>query len=272
MDFLYLVDNCSHNLGEIRNLLQNYENASLIENDKNYGIAKALNQLCEISANFGFKWIILLDQDSVAEDKIIEKYSRYIEIEKVAILTPFFDDENEPDIIKSNIEIPYEPVHRCNTSASLIRLDVWKEVGGFDEAMFIDCVDFDYCTTVEEAGYVILRDNEAVIRHRLGRAKEIRFFMGIGRFFGIKKLKKPLFTYNHPPFRTYYYARNIKYYTYKHRYFINRFTEWRVYIKWIVLKLCFEDDKWNKLKAIIKGRKDAKAMIKEYKLLEKVNK
>jgi hypothetical protein len=33
----------------------------------------------------------------------------------------------------------------------------------------------------------------------------------------------------------------------------------------LVLKLCFEKQRVEKLKAIIKGRKDANKMIKEYK-------
>lgn len=264
VDTVFMVDNGSDNIDDIEDLILNYRNIVLIKNSVNFGISKALNQLCAAAEDEGYEWILLLDQDSVSEDNLIEKYSRYTSMDKVAILTPFIDDENEADIIKSKLEKPFEQVHRCYTSASLTNLSVWREVGGFDEAMFIDCVDFDYCTTVEKAGYVIIRDNEAVIHHILGHATEVRAFMKIGRIFNIQKLKKPFYTYNHSPLRTYYYARNIKYYTYKHKDFINRKTELRVYIQWLVLKLCFEGQKWEKLKAILKGRRDAKIMIREY--------
>ncbi|MBQ8649300.1 MAG: glycosyltransferase family 2 protein [Clostridia bacterium] len=263
--FIYLVDNGSDNIAHIKKLAENYENLSLLENGENLGIAKALNQMSEAAFNDGFDWLLTLDQDTVIESELIKKYERYTELDKVAILTPFIDDEYEPDIIKSSIKIPYESVKRCYTSASLTLLSAWKEVGGYDEKMFIDCVDFDYCTTLIEHGYCIIRDNEAVVSHRLGHAKEVRFFMPIGRFFHIQKLKKPFYTYNHSPLRTYYYARNIKYYMYKHKDSIDLFTERRVYIQWLVLKLGFENDKLAKLKAIIKGRKDAKQMIKELK-------
>lgn len=265
VDCVYLVDNGSQNISQIKTLTQNYENIKLIENGENLGIAKALNQMSESAFKDGFDWILTLDQDTVVESELIKKYSRYTEIDRVALLTPCIDDENEPDIIRSSVEVPYEPVKRCYTSASFTLLSAWKEVGGYDEKLFIDCVDFDYCTTLIEHGYCLIRDNEAVVYHRLGHAKEVRFFMPIGRFFGIHKLKKPFYTYNHSPLRTYYYARNIKYYMYKHRNSINRFTEWRVYIQWLVLKLGFESDKFKKLKAIIKGRIDANKMIKEMK-------
>ncbi len=266
---IFFVDNGSCNLDEIKALLDGFDNITLICNGENLGIAKALNQMCQAAYEKGYEWMLTLDQDSVAEPELIKKYSRYTEMDKVAILTPYFDDENEPDIIRSSIKTPYEAVHRCITSASLNLLSVWKQVGGFDEAMFIDCVDFDYCTTVEEAGYVIIRDNEAVVHHVLGHSKEVRAFLPIGRLLRIKKLKKPLYTYNHSPQRTYYYARNIKYYCYKHRNTIDRACERRVYFKWIVLKLGFENQKFKKLCAIVRGRIDANKMIKEYKLKEK---
>ena len=265
VDAVFMVDNASDNVDDVEDLISNYRNIVLIKNSVNFGIAKALNQLCSAAEEKGYEWILLLDQDSIAEDRLIEKYSRYTSMDNVAVLTPCINDENEADIIKSRLEKPFEQVHRCYTSASFTNLTVWREVGGFDQAMFIDCVDFDYCTTVEEAGYIIIRDNEAVINHILGHATEVRAFMKIGRLFNIKKLKKPFYTYNHSPLRTYYYARNIKYYTYKHKDFIDRKTEFRVYIQWLVLKLFFEGQKWEKLKAIFKGRRDARIMIKEYK-------
>ena len=262
---VFLVDNGSSNIDEISLLLSLYDNIQLIENKENLGVAKALNQLCQEAMLQGFKWIILLDQDSYLEDDVIEKYCRYTEMEKVALITANFEDENEPIILNSETKPAYEQIHRAITSASFTRLDVWKTVGGFDEEMFIDCVDFDYCTTIEEHGYVILRDNEALVHHRLGHSKEVKFFMFFGRIFGIKKLKKPFYTYNHSPIRTYYYARNLKYYVFKHKGSINRFAEWVGYIKWFVLKLGFEDQKTKKLRAIIKGRIDANKMIKKLK-------
>ena len=131
--------------------------------------------------------------------------------------------------------------------------------------MFIDFVDFDFCTTLCENGYMIIRDNEAVLHHRLGSAQEIDFFIPIGRFFGIKKLQKPMFTYNHSPKRTYYYVRNIRYYIHKHSKTVNRRYEIKVCLRWMLLKLMFEKQKFQKLKAAIKGYFDAGEMIKKFK-------
>ena len=262
---LYIVDNGSHNTLDLKNFYRDNEKVTLIENAKNEGISKALNQMCLAAKDDGFDWILTLDQDSLPEPDLVENYLPYLDDEKVGMLTPKFLDDNEPENILSANEPETEIVHRCNTSASLVRMSAYLESDGFDEDMFIDCVDFDFCTQIEKLGYKILRVNKALLHHRLGVAQEVRFFVPIGRIFGFKKLQKPFFTYNHSPLRTYYYARNIKYYTFKHRDFIDRKVERRVYIKWLVLKLFFEKEKFKKLSAIIKGRRDANKMIKKLK-------
>lgn len=261
---LYIVDNASSDLGAFKADIRQNGRIVLIENAENTGVAHALNQMCEEAERDGFDWILTLDQDSLPEADIIRKFCRYTDIPEVAIITPRYVDDNEPQIVSSESLVPYETVTRCDTSAALMRLDVWRETGGFDEAMFIDYVDFDYCTTVTEYGYVILRDNEAVLHHRLGKAQEITFFIPIGRLFHIKKLQKPIFTYNHSPLRTYYFVRNALYYRYKHRGHIDRGQERKAVARWILLKLMFEKQKTAQLKAALRGRKDAKKMIEKY--------
>jgi len=261
---LYLVDNASANTRDYKLSLVGNGKVEIIENEENLGIATALNQMCQKALKDNFDFIITLDQDSVLEGDIVEKFIPFTDMEDVALITPKFDDENEPDFITSESAEDFEFVTRCNTSGSFVRLTAYNEVGGFDDKMFIDCVDFDFCTTLIEHGFRILRNNNAVIHHRLGEAKEVKFFIPIGRLLGNKKLQKSFFTYNHSPLRTYYYARNIHYYMYKHKDNIDLKIEKRVYFKWVVLKLFFEKEKFKKLKAIIKGKKDAKIMIKQY--------
>lgn len=266
VDKVYIVDNASSDIGGFKAAMRGNERVVLIENGENEGVAKALNQMCDAAVDDGFEWMLLLDQDSLPEEDIINKFSRYLDFENVAIITPHYVDDNEPQVISSESMVKYEIVHRCDTSASLIRLDVYREVGGFDEDLFIDYVDFDYCTAIEKKGYSILRDNEAVLRHRLGSAQEITFFIPIARAFKIKKYQKPLFTYNHSPLRTYYYVRNAKYYRYKHRDVVDKGAERKTVIRWMLLKLMFEKQRFKKLKAALKGRRDAKKMIKQLKL------
>lgn len=58
---IYIVDNHSVNIDEIRILISDKE-IKLVENKSNLGIACALNQLMRIAEKDGFKWMITLDQ------------------------------------------------------------------------------------------------------------------------------------------------------------------------------------------------------------------
>lgn len=249
---IYLVDNGSSNIAEINGAFAGQDNIGIIENGENYGIAKALNQLCSYAKEDGFEWIVTLDQDSVVYSDMVEKMLPLTDKNRIALIAPFVNDDYEreenPEALPDT-----EDITRCNTSGCMTRLSVWEKIGGFDEKMFIDCVDFDYCTRLLKSGYRVVRVNTAAIHHRLGKAKEVRFFIPVGKLFKIEKLKKPFYTYNHSPLRTYYYARNILYYMYKHRDFIDMKQERRTYIRWFVLKVFFESQKLKKLWAIIKG-------------------
>ncbi len=262
---LYLCDNGSDNINALRFAFSRREDVVFIEFGENKGIAAALNKLCSMAAADGFDWIVTLDQDSVPYTDMVEQYLPYIDKENLALLAPNVDDDNENDMLRSTDLPDYEEIKRANTSGCLTSLFAWKEIDGFDERMFIDCVDFDFCTNLLKNGFIVARVNKACIHHLLGEAKQIRFFLKLGRIFNINSLKKVVYTYNHSPIRTYYYARNIKYYIYKHKDFIDVKKERRVYLKWLILKLFFEKHRFKKLKAVIKGRLDAKKLINEYK-------
>ena len=79
-DCLYLIDNGSGNINDVIELLNkiNDEKITLIRNNKNKGIARALNQLCEIALGNGYEWIITLDQDSVCPLNLTAQYKKYI--------------------------------------------------------------------------------------------------------------------------------------------------------------------------------------------------
>lgn len=262
---LYIADNGSENIEKIKDYINNQENITLIELGENKGIACALNILCQTAYENEYSFLLTLDQDSVVYDNLIEKMLPFANDKETAIIAPSVNDDNENDIVRSSALPEVEDIERANTSGCLTSLYVWKEIGGFDERMFIDCVDFDYCTTALKKGYRVIRVNNALIHHRLGEAKEVKFFTAFGRFFNKNKLKRPLYTYNHSPLRTYYYARNIRYYIFKHKDYINLKQERRTYIKWFVLKVFFEKQKLKKLFAIIKGTIHSRKLIKEYK-------
>lgn len=249
-----IVENGSSNRKDIISMLNAFKDVSLICNDLNKGIAEALNQMSEYAANKGYKWLLTLDQDSVVFPQIISKYeAQILENErkdiKAAILTCIIVDRNfqyEDEKTKIN---EYESVDFCITSGSYLNLLVWKQVHGFDEKMFIDKVDTDYCQTVLENGYSIIKINYKGLLHEVGNHTR-----------SLKVLGRKVIVFNHSSFRAYFIIRNGIYFARKHRHSIDFWKTYRAVYHRIIIFVLFEDEKMKKLRASIKGLIDGYRM------------
>lgn len=202
IDYLYIVDNGSKNLIDVKEIISKYDKIELIELNANLGIAKALNVGCEKAYNEKYNYIITLDQDSVCMDEIIQKYKENIK-DDIGLLHCLAVDRNMDTLDEESLQIGEIP--RCITSASFVNLLAWKECGGFDNKMFIDCVDFDFCLMLRKYNYKIVRIDYCGFLHELGNASKHIFF------------GKEVYTSNHSVFRRYYITRNEFYYARKHK-------------------------------------------------------
>lgn len=224
-----VVDNGSNNVDEICAVIaQLQENITLIKNIKNLGIAAALNQIMTFARDNGYDWAITLDQDSICPNNLIDVQGCYID-ENVAVIAPYIEYKGNEEYYHNDHKV--HEVSWVITSASLTNVHVWSEIDGFDEALFIDGVDEDFCIRAGIRGYKIIKNNNAVIIHELGnlRCKKI--------------LGKTIHITNHNPKRIYYMVRNCIYLDKKLR--TNRSLEET--IKIIIKVILFEDNKIAKL-------------------------
>lgn len=249
---IVLIDNKSNNITYIKNEFSDYSKIIFVNNESNLGIAKALNQIMNICSQKSFSWVLLLDQDSVCPPNIIQEYNKYIMIPNAAIITPLVTDRNSGDYINDDNTGTYKFVDKCITSASLTNVQVWKEVGGFDEVMFIDLVDMDYCKRVIIQKYKIVKVNTVILLHEIGHITNHRFFF--------RKVK----AMNHSAFRKYYMARNMLYFSRKHKTFGSTIQAYMRIFKLITITLLFEGDKKEKIKKIFQGIHDSKKMMSNF--------
>ena len=239
---VYLVDNGSNNIDEVKKLLNQYNHSkvSVLCNMENQGIAKALNQLASEAQKGGFDWILTLDQDSVAPSNIIEEFEKYTNNLNTGMLCPVICDRNKGVVVEAKDN--YKEIDECITSGSLLNIKAWRKIGGFDESMFIDGVDFDICYRLRKNGYKILCIQSVVLLHELGRIVYHRFIFW-------KVLVK-----NHSAFRKFYIARNTVYLARKeHTNIIKAILQ---NVKHFLIVVCYEDDKWKKSKKILQGTID----------------
>lgn len=257
VDSIIMVDNGSNDEGkEIINKIKNKygEKIEVIFNEENLGIATALNKGVKYALNNDYKWILTMDQDSCAEENMVkimlETYYAIDENERKDILSlfPTFIDRGIESLDKNNENVKYEYVDAEITSGNLLKAEIFEKAGFFDDSLFIDMVDTDYCMRLNELGIKMIRISGAILNHSIGNSKEV------------KKLFGTFNTSNHSATRRYYMTRN-RFYTWNKYKNLNSFTlnrDKKLFKKEFVKIILGEDDKLNKVKMVLKGYKDYK--------------
>ncbi|WP_296876976.1 glycosyltransferase [Thomasclavelia sp.] len=212
LEVLIIVDNGSTNIKDLKELLLNFENIILIELNENKGIAFALNVIVYKAKDLQYEWVLLLDQDSICDEKLMENYKNYLTKnldDKIALLTPFIIDINKISFEEyKGYKLPTtSKVSFAITSASLIRIDVFEYIGGFDNDLFIDCVDIDYSKRLELNDYKQIRINTTYLLQQVGKAEKTRIYR-IHKDNAGSLTIQPYYRTNHSLTRQYYMARN----------------------------------------------------------------
>ena len=243
VDLLYIFDNSPSESRSVVEEFKGFQNVQYVTNGKNVGLADALNTVARMALDDRFEYLLTMDQDSKVDPGMVEKLAAAGETEiSAGIISPLHivEDDILPDISGDT-----EYVLTAMTSGNLLKLDVFKKVGGFDGRLFIDYIDHEYCLRLYMNGYKVLRVNSAELLHKVGDLKKRRFI-----YFTVH----PSY---HSPQRWYYQTRNRSYIWKKYG---NDFPgycradRWR-YIKNFVKMLVFEDKRMKKLKMICLARK-----------------
>ena len=202
--------------------------------------------------NRGFAWALLLDQDSIVLPELLmgaqAAYREFPEPDKIAVIGA---DHDHPFHYKKRRRFPnagaFREMRTVITSGSFVRLDILKQIGGFQEDLFIDSVDDEYCMRARQQGFAIIEATAFGTDHKIGAPKIVRL------------LGKPRSTSNHSPTRRYYMARNRS--ALGARYLL-REPAWtalllKSLLREVLFIAMFEEQKARKLKATAFGIYDA---------------
>lgn len=203
---IYVIDNSETPSPQIAEAIQRRIPHSVYLSDgKNEGIGIRVNQACKKAIAAGFDYLLTMDQDSWFETRTINNYFRcfatYPTPEKVAM----YGVQYEHPSWSSDTCNPVE-WSQLITSASIVNLALFDTIGGFDEQLFIDVVDFEYCYRSIVMGYQIIQFRNIHINHTLGSTRFSTTQQGQA------KTERTM----HAPIRLYYMVRNYLYI--KHRY------------------------------------------------------
>jgi rhamnosyltransferase len=190
VDRMVIVDNGSPM--ERRTLVQEWAEAnavSFVANPENRGLATALNQGMEWCERAGCEWAITFDQDSTPlpgfAAAALATARAAIAPERVAVVGARTSDEgtgredrwlrpawygfrrlpcDREDLVDVTFVI---------TSGALTRVSAWRALGGFDDGLFIDYIDHDFCLRARRRGWRTMVSAHARLQHNLGARRNV---------------------------------------------------------------------------------------------------
>ncbi|MCZ8196452.1 MAG: hypothetical protein O9267_02450 [Flavobacterium sp.] len=248
---LYVYDNSATKLES--SFINENEKINYFWDGENHGISIRLNQASRLAIYEGYDKLLTMDQDSSFLEENIEKYFRDIENFKDSENVANFGLEyNKEAICCDSNEIIFEEVDHLITSCSVINLNLFEKIGGFDENLFIDGVDIDYCYAAMKNGYKNIQFKNNYFKHSLGepvrRASIVSFYL-------IKKNRIV-----HSNLRVYYMYRNILYLEKKYSTIFPEITKKLVknYIHHIKRSIRYSENIITAYKYILKANRDFK--------------
>jgi rhamnosyltransferase len=210
----------------------------------NIGIGEALNAGVYWAKNKNFTHILTLDQDSYFEVGHLLQFRQLIEnsieLKNVGVYIPNFI--NRGVIYISEITTPFE-VSDGITSGSIIPINLFNIVKGFNDFLFIDGVDSEFCFRIKkEHGMKTVMFPTIHLIHELGDFQKSVF---------------GFYIVNYSAFRTFYLVRNHLLLWRKYPNFYskkNKAIILRDFILYRIIKIILaEKDKIRKIGSIIRG-------------------
>jgi rhamnosyltransferase len=243
LEQLYIVFNSPVKSEEINIISCRHSKVQFIFNYENEGIALALNHTAKKAFDNDFEWLLTMDQDSYFKSNDFFEAFGKSKLINISIFCP------NPEIIAdSKVKDTYieEEVLCAITSGNLLNLEIWRTLGGFEEKLFIDEVDNDFCLKATLSGFKVIRFKNIPLIHELGQNKEVSF------------LFKKYTIITHPPIRAYYIFRNNLYIFRKYK---NKFPDFvrsrkTVLLKGLVKIVLFSPEKILNCCYIVKGVRD----------------
>jgi len=181
----------------------------------NKGLGVALNAGFECAIQCGMEYLVTFDQDSHAQPDLIAKLLESMNTarakdEKCAAVSPVFYDRRDGMEINfpfyQSVNGSIRPVFKAEsadglvladvliTSGMLIRTDVWQGGAKYNEGMFVDFTDSEWCFRVRSMGYHLYGSLNVSMGHALSDAPPVKF-LGFSFF-------------RYSPIRRYFFFRN----------------------------------------------------------------
>lgn len=181
-DSIIICNNSSYSLTP--EMLDITEGISIENFGKNLGIALAQSIGMDIAfGKHDADFVLQMDQDSLAKPDMVEKllycfkdlktHGVNVGLVGAQDFDRFTNEINKARVRKGKplIQDHYMKVSCTLSSGSLIPKEAYVAIGGMADELFIDAVDHEYCWRLQRSGFVVVRNIQALLGHRLGDGK-----------------------------------------------------------------------------------------------------
>ncbi len=197
---LFIIDNSEKQNLVLTTSLKEDDNISYYFDGQNKGVAKGLNIAAHKAIEENYDWLLTMDQDSFFNENVFKEYiDCFSGFEKKDIVTQFGIDYNAKLIASDKCSYKY--VNNLITSGSILNLNIFKILGDFDENLFIDFVDIEYCFRSIKNYFSLVKFTNIHMQHNIGK---VTYHRSLKNF---KMTPRNL----HSPVRIYYMTRNCMY-------------------------------------------------------------
>lgn len=215
-----MVDNNSVD-GSYEHVIKNYKDIDIIRNDKNLGYSKGFNVGIKHAMKLGADYVLLVNNDTVIGRNALKNLVKTAESdEKIGFTTGkvmfLFDrkiiqtagrKKDNLRLVGNHIGAGIEDKGQFNGIKDfdfvddvflLVKSDVVEKVGAYDEDLFLQFEEADWCCRVKRAGFRIVYNSDAVIWHggSLSSGGDINqtyaFFRALNVIIFMKKNSNPL--------------------------------------------------------------------------------
>lgn len=221
------------------------ENTIYVWNKKNVGLCASVNSGINRAVEHGADWVLLMNPDSKISSNMIKEFSVFIDkndCTKICALAPQYNYDRH----KRERYNGYRMLSWSNMSGMCVNVKLLEDIGNFDEKLFIDGLDIEWCIRARSKGYKIIEVGSAVLEHH---PAETRILLVGG---------KELFKYGWDSIDRYYYS-------FRGCWYIFRQYKSFVALKWMMIKLAkviiLFDNKKEYLKMFFRGIKDANSGV-----------
>lgn len=248
VDKIYLIDN-SKNDNSLN--FTGINNAEYMLIGKNLGLSLAFNKVLTERKFEDDDFIIFFDQDShISDNYIVSLKNEYEKLESdnipVGCLGPFYFDTNSGKIEipkrKKRINDNTYSVKSIITSSMFTRFGIIKEIGFWNEDIFLDMADWDLCWRLINNHKLCCITNVVTLQHTLGKGE---------KKVGLMRIRQD------GPFRVYYQTRDCL------RLFFKKYVPCKYKIRFCIMltvrpiiHFIFLGEKKERIKFFFKGIRD----------------